>query len=78
MEQFILLCIPSEAISTETVDTAQAAGSIVPESASVPHCAVVVVATVDPRIVVAVIGGERHPVVVSQSIASIALVLGHQ
>ena len=46
----------------------------VPESTAVDHCAVVVVVAIGPRVVVAVISGEHHPVVGSESIASIARV----
>ena len=70
----ILFRVPSKAISTSTdsVDITIAA-SFVPESTAVVHCAVVVVVAIDPRVVVAVISGEHHPVVVSESIASIAV-----
>ena len=48
-----------------------AAGSV-PESTALEHCAVVVVVAIGPRVVVAVISGEHHSIVVSESIASIA------
>ena len=60
-------------MSTESVDAAETAGSV-PESTAVNHCAVVVVVAVGPRVVVAVIRREHHPVVVLQCIASIARV----
>ena len=39
------------------------------------HCAVVVEFAIDPRVVVAVIRGEHHPVVVGECITSIARVV---
>jgi len=60
-------------MSTDSVDAGTGAFSV-PESTAVERCAVVVVVAIDPRVVVAVISGEHHPVVVSESIASIARV----
>ena len=70
--------MPSEVIasSTDTVDAGPAAASV-PESAAVVHGAVGVVVAVCPRIVVAVVRGKLHPVVSTESIASVARIPGN-
>jgi len=70
--------VPLEACSTtaDIVDAAPAA-EVVPESAAVPHCTVVVVATAGPRVVVTVIRGEHHAVLVAECISGVTRVSKH-
>jgi len=49
-----------------------------PESAANPHCTVVIVGTVIPRVIVTVISCEHHCVVVTQCITNVTRVPGYQ
>jgi len=64
--------VPPEMVTFRTAKSIDVAcgAALVPESSALPHCTVVIIGSISPLVVVAVVRGEHHSIMITESIVA--------